>query len=101
MSADRPTARAFGLIFCAAFLLHLPLLLQYRTNPFFVLFEAIHDAAYDRHTYGHTTMGYEADIKAMPQAFDYSRSFFDRFYRPENSVLLIVGSIEVIGEYRA
>ncbi len=65
-----------------------------RTNPFFAVYEAIHKAAYDQHTYGHTTMGYEQDIKAMPEMFDYSKSFFSRFYRPENAVLLIVGSIE-------
>jgi zinc protease len=29
----------------------------------------------------------------MPEAFEYSRSFFKRFYRPENVVLLIVGDI--------
>ena len=26
------------------------------------------DLAYDVHTYKHTTMGFEADIKAMPEA---------------------------------
>ncbi len=66
-----------------------------RTNPFFTLYEAVHKAAYDKHTYSHVTMGYEQDIKAMPEMFDYSKSFFSRFYRPENAVLLIVGSIEV------
>ena len=48
------------------------------------------DVAYDVHTYKHTTMGFEADIKAMPQAYDYSKTFFQRFYRPENVVLLDV-----------
>ncbi len=65
-----------------------------RTSPFFTLFEAVHKAAFDRHTYGHTAMGYEADIKGMPTLFDYSKTFFDRYYRPDNAVLLIVGSIE-------
>ena len=32
-------------------------------------------------------MGFEADIKAMPEAYDYSMAFFRRFYRPENVVL--------------
>ena len=30
----------------------------------------------------------------MPEAYEYSRSFFNRFYRPENVVLLIVGDID-------
>ena len=63
------------------------------TNPFDVLNEKIRDLAFDVHTYKHTTIGFERDIKAMPAAFDYSLSFFRRFYRPENVVLLIVGDI--------
>lgn len=65
-----------------------------RTSPFFTLFEAVQNAAFVKHTYKHTTIGFEADIKNMPQQFDYSKSFFQRFYRPENVVLLIVGDFE-------
>jgi zinc protease len=65
-----------------------------RTNPLFVLYEAVTAAAFERHTYGHTTMGYERDIAAMPTMFDYSLSFFDRYYRPENTILLVVGDID-------
>jgi zinc protease len=64
------------------------------TSPYMLLFEKVQDLAYDRHTYKHTTMGVEADIRAMPEGFDYSRSFFDRFYRPDNTVLLIAGDID-------
>ncbi|MCP3961992.1 MAG: insulinase family protein [bacterium] len=66
-----------------------------RTNPFFTIYEAIHKEAFEKHTYGHTAMGYEPDIKAMPTLFDYSKTFFSRYYRPESSVLMIVGSIDV------
>lgn len=66
-----------------------------RTNPFFYLFEAMTAAAFEEHTYGHTTMGYEEDIANMPTLFDYSKGFFDRFYRPDNTVLVIVGDFEV------
>jgi len=64
------------------------------TDPFFLLDEKLRDLAYDAHSYKHTTMGFEADIKAMPQAYEYSRSFFRRLYRPENVVLLIVGDVD-------
>jgi len=64
------------------------------TNPFMLLEEKLLDRAYDVHTYKHTTMGFEADIKAMPEAYDYSLSFFHRFYRPENVVILIVGDVD-------
>jgi zinc protease len=39
-------------------------------------------------------MGYEEDIKRMPQMYDYSRTFFQRYYRPENVVLLITGDVK-------
>lgn len=64
------------------------------TSPFSVLNEKVQDLAYDVHTYKHTTIGFERDIKAMPQQFQYSRSFFRRFYRPENVVLVIAGDVD-------
>jgi zinc protease len=64
------------------------------TNPFEVLDERVRDLAFDVHTYKHTTIGFERDIKAMPEAYDYSLAFFKRFYRPENVVLLIVGDVK-------
>jgi len=66
-----------------------------RMNPFFALFEAVQETAFQRHTYGHTTMGFEQDIKAMPGMYEYSKSFFSRYYRPENVVLLITGDIDI------
>ena len=65
-----------------------------RMNPFFAISEAMRREAFEKHTYGHTAMGYEEDIKRMPEMFEYSRSFFKRYYRPENCVLLIAGDIE-------
>jgi zinc protease len=56
--------------------------------------ERVRDLAYDRHTYGHTTIGYEADVRAMPEGYDYSLSFYHRFYRPENVVLVLAGDFE-------
>jgi zinc protease len=65
-----------------------------RTSPDFVLFEALQNAAFDKHTYKHTTMGFEADIKQMPRQFEYSKSFFRRFYRPENVILMVAGDFD-------
>ena len=64
------------------------------TNPYEVLDEKVRDLAFDVHTYKHTTIGLEKDIKAMPEGYDYSLAFFKRFYRPENVVLVIVGDIK-------
>ncbi len=66
-----------------------------RVNPWVVAHEEISNLAFETHTYKHTTMGFEADIKEMPNAYEYSKSFFQRFYRPENSVLMFTGDFDV------
>ncbi len=66
-----------------------------KTSPISVLHEALRAKAFTTHTYGHTVIGFEADIQAMPTMYDYSRSFFSRFYRPENCVVLVAGDVEV------
>ena len=64
-----------------------------RTSPFFALYEAMVTTAFDRHTYGHTVIGFEKDIKAMPTLFEYSKTFFDRYYRPDNAILVVAGDV--------
>lgn len=57
------------------------------------LFEVMRDHAFTTHTYKHTTMGFLRDIEDMPNQFDYSRLFFDRWYRPEYTTLLVAGDV--------
>lgn len=64
------------------------------SNPFLPMYEKMRELAFEKHTYGHTTMGYLEDIKAMPGYHDYSLKFFDRFYRPENCALVVVGDAD-------
>jgi len=75
----------------------LAILGEYNKNasgPFLPMFEKLRALAYDHHTYEHTTMGFLADIKAMPDEYEYSRQFFDRFYRPGNVKVLVVGDVD-------
>jgi zinc protease len=65
-----------------------------RSSPFEVLDESVRNAAFDKHTYKHTTIGFVADIEAMPNQFEYSKTFFKRFYRPENVVILVTGDFD-------
>jgi len=70
---------------------------EYRKNlasPFRLAHETLLNTAFDRHTYKHTTMGFEQDIKEMPTMYEYSKTFFARYYRPENCVLLLVGDFD-------
>ncbi len=64
------------------------------SNPIQKLLERIRDIAFDKHTYKHTTMGFFEDIEDMPNQLDYSREFFDRWYRPEKSAVILVGDLD-------
>jgi zinc protease len=70
-----------------------------RMDPDFALYEELVGAAFERHPYGHTTMGFERDIAIMPTLFDYSREFFSRYYRPENTVLFVAGDVTPAGVF--
>ncbi|MCK9425144.1 MAG: insulinase family protein [Ignavibacteriaceae bacterium] len=62
-------------------------------SPFAQLEENIANTAFDAHTYKHTTMGFLKDIIDMPNQYEYSLKFFQRFYRPEYTTLLVVGDV--------
>ncbi|KAB8041705.1 insulinase family protein [Janthinobacterium aquaticum] len=63
-------------------------------NPVSKLFEVMRDSAYTTHTYKHTTMGFIQDIEDMPNQYAYSKIFFDRWYRPERTTIIIAGDVE-------
>jgi len=63
-------------------------------SPFAQLYEATNNAAFEKHTYKHTTMGFFEDIVDMPNQYDFSLEFFDRFYRPEYCTIIVVGDVK-------
>ncbi len=64
------------------------------SNPLLKGFEKLAELAYSVHPYGHTTMGYFEDIEDMPNQMGYSKQFFDRWYRPEYTTVIVVGDVE-------
>jgi len=62
-------------------------------NPYQRLYESLLNKAFDIHTYKHTTMGFFEDIVDMPNQYEYSLTFFDRYYRPEYSTIVVVGDV--------
>lgn len=66
-------------------------------SPFSKLNEALYDTAFLRHTYKHTTMGFLKDIQDMPNQYEYSLKFFDRYYRPEYTTIIVVGDVKPKG----
>jgi zinc protease len=55
--------------------------------------EVLYETAFTQHTYAHTTMGYLKDIQDMPNQYAYSLEFYNRFYRPEYTTVLLVGDV--------
>lgn len=62
-------------------------------SPYSQINEKRAETAFTTHTYSHTTMGYFKDIVDMPNQYEYSKKFFDRFYRPEYNTILVVGDV--------
>lgn len=62
-------------------------------SPYQQLYEKVAGTAFSKHTYAHTTMGFFEDVVDMPNQYDYSLTFFDRFYRPEYATILVVGDV--------
>jgi zinc protease len=56
--------------------------------------EVLHETAFSKHTYGHTTMGYLKDIQDMPNQYSYSLQFYNRFYRPEYTTVVLAGDVD-------
>jgi zinc protease len=63
-------------------------------NPINKLDEVQREAAYSTHTYKHTTMGFIKDIEDMPNQYEYSKTFFERWYRPEHVAIVVAGDVD-------
>lgn len=63
-------------------------------NPLLKMLEAMRAMAFQAHPYRHTTMGFLEDIEQMPEQLAYSRVFFDRWYRPEKTSIIVAGDVD-------
>jgi zinc protease len=69
---------------------------EYNKNsaePLEKLFEVQRERFYQAHTYKHTTMGFIKDIENMPAEYEYSKLFFQRWYRPQYTTLIVAGDV--------
>jgi zinc protease len=69
--------------------------LKNSSSPFRKLLEAIREMSFNKHTYRHTTMGFLRDIEQMPEQFEYSKTFFKRWYAPNYASVIVVGDIDI------
>jgi len=66
-------------------------------DPLEKLFEVQRDRFYQSHTYKHTTMGFIQDIENMPNEYEYSKVFFERWYRPQYTTIILAGDVTADG----
>src|SRR5260370_958409 len=62
-------------------------------NPSEKLAETLRDTAFQLHTYKHGAMGFLKDIQDMPNQYDYGIEFFQRYYRPEYTTMIVAGAL--------
>ena len=61
-------------------------------SPQRVLNERVMSTAYLWHNYGKSTIGNRSDIERVP--IDNLRAFYQRYYQPDNAVLVVAGKID-------
>lgn len=61
-------------------------------SPSRILMQRMMSTAYEWHNYGKSTIGNRADIERVP--VENLRLFYQRFYQPDNSMLVVAGKFE-------
>ena len=61
-------------------------------SPERVLAQRVQAVAFEWHNYGKSTIGNRSDIERVP--IDNLRDFYERFYQPDNVVLIVTGKFE-------
>jgi len=61
-------------------------------NPVQTLFKEVFGAAFLAHPYNHPVIGWRSDIEAITA--ERLETFYDRFYRPDNAVVTLIGGFE-------
>jgi zinc protease len=61
-------------------------------DPKGILTQRMEAVAYEWHSYGRSTIGNRSDIERVPA--DRLHRFYDRFYQPDNAVLVVAGNFD-------
>lgn len=64
------------------------------SQPLQKLYEQLRAKSFAVHPYSHTTMGFLEDIEDMPNQYEYGKTFFKRWYCPQNASVIVVGDID-------
>ena len=58
------------------------------------LYYALWREAFGTHSYAHTPIGLEEDIRDMPEGMETALGFFATHYRPDHAVLVVAGDVD-------
>ncbi|OUR97032.1 hypothetical protein A9Q84_11915 [Halobacteriovorax marinus] len=70
---------------------------RYENSPKGQLFLAMMQSVFDKTPYGGSVIGDEKDVKNLDRA--RMRKFFDRFYTPDNAIVVVVGDVKASEVY--
>lgn len=65
-----------------------------RATPVFRVFETQREIAFTAHPYRHARYGSRRDVAALQEQSAAARAFFDRWYRPENTTIVVAGDVD-------
>jgi zinc protease len=63
------------------------------SDPAEKMIEDLSPVAYPVHPYGHTVIGYRADVENMPNAWDTAWEFYHNYYAPNGVAIVVVGDV--------
>lgn len=58
------------------------------------MIEDFSPAAFPHHPYGHTVIGYAADVENMPSAWDAAWEFYHNYYAPNDVAIIVAGDVK-------
>jgi zinc protease len=64
------------------------------SSPSLKLSEKQLELLFPHHPYGHTVIGYYEDVVDMPNEYRAAVEFYDTYYRPNNSVIVVSGDVK-------
>lgn len=61
-------------------------------SPFRIVWQRVNGVAFEWHNYGKNTIGARSDVENVP--IDRLKAFYQRYYQPDNAVLVVAGKID-------
>jgi zinc protease len=64
------------------------------SDPSEKMLEVLSEKAFPGHGYGHTVIGYQADVEHLSEAWDSAWAFYHTYYQPNSLALVVAGDVK-------